>query len=320
MCNNRLLTRYQAFLLFACAPLFGQQYTISTVAGDGVAGTVLNYPAAVAVDSADNVYFGDWTGTIRKLWARGGAVTTVAGTGITGFSGDGGQATTGRLGKIGGIALDGGGNIFIADGENHRIRRVDASTGIITTVAGNGAATDSGDGGLAVNAGVARPTGITIDRQGDLYFSNWSRVRKVTARTGTIETVAGGFITAFAGDNGPAIDALFWDPVPFAVSLAGDIYIADYENSRIRMVTASPGIVTTIAGTGPCPVTPVFPNSLPRWFRRRWRAGEERYSELPRCSGIRPRWESFTSRTRSIAAYGGWTRRQESSTPSREPE
>jgi sugar lactone lactonase YvrE len=250
----------RAVLLFAGAPLFGEQYTISTVAGDGVAGTVLNYPTSVAVDSSDNVYFGDWSGMIRKLWARGGAVTTVAGTGILGYSGDGGQATNAMLGKIGPIVLDASGNIYIVDGDNNRIRRVDVTTGIITTVTGNGAALDTGDGGLAVNAGVARPTGITLDREGNLYFSNWSRVRKVTARTGTIETVAGRFTTGFGGDNGLAIDALFWNPVPFGVSSAGDIYIADYENSRIRMVTANTGIVTTIAGSGPCPVAPIFSN------------------------------------------------------------
>jgi sugar lactone lactonase YvrE len=262
MCDTRFLICDRPILLLAlaCAPLLAQQYTISTVAGDGVADTVLNFPTAVAVDSSDNVYFGDWTGTVRKLWARGGAVTTVAGTGITGFSGDGGQATTARLGKIGGIALDASQNIYIVDGDNNRIRRVDVSTGLITTIAGNGAKIDSGDGGPAADAGVALPTGITVDHEGDVYFSNWSRVRKISARTGVIETVAGGSSTAFAGDNGPAIDALFWDPIAFAVSRAGDIYVTDYENSRIRMVAASTGIVTTIVGNGPCPVAPIFPN------------------------------------------------------------
>jgi len=260
VCNTRIAICSRAVLLLACAPLFCEQYTISTVAGDGIAGTVLNYPTTVAVDSSDNVYFGDWSGMIRKLWARGGAVTTVAGTGIVGYGGDGGQATTARIGKAISIALDATGNIYIVDGDNNRIRRVDVSTGMITTLAGNGAATDSGDQGLAVNAGISQPTGITVGRQGDFYFSNWSRVRRVTARTGTIETVAGSFTTGFGGDNGPAKDALFWDPIPFAVSPAGDIYIADYENSRIRMLTANTGIVTTIIGTGPCPVAPVVPS------------------------------------------------------------
>jgi sugar lactone lactonase YvrE len=240
--------------MLACSPLFGQQYTISTVAGDGAAGPILNYPTSVALDSEDNVYVGDWSGFIRKIWAGGGAITTVAGTGILGYSGDGGRATSAMLGRAISIALDAAGNIYVSDGDNNRIRRVEVSTGIITTVAGTGATTDSGDGGPAVNAGVSRPTGITVDAAGDIYFSSsWSRVRKVIASTGIIETVAGQFVTSFGGDNGPAVDALFWDPIPSVVGRSGNIYIADYENSRIRMVTAKTGIVTTFAGSGACP-------------------------------------------------------------------
>jgi hypothetical protein len=243
----------RAILLLACAPLFGQQYTISTIAGDGAAGAFLNNPTGLALDSAGNVYVADWSGLIRKFWVRDGASTVVAGTGILGYSGDGGPAISAMLGRAISITVDAAANIYIADGDNNRIRRVDAATGIITTIAGTGAAIDSGDGGLAVNAGVSRPTGITVGQGGNLYFSSsWSRVRKVTVSTGMIETVAGQFLTAFGGDNGPAIDALFWDPIPSAVNGAGDIYIADYENSRIRTVSAKTGIVTTVAGSGAC--------------------------------------------------------------------
>lgn len=247
-------------LLLACAPLFGEKYIVSTVAGEGVAGALLNNPGSVAVDSADNVYVADWSGFIRKIWARGGAITTVAGTGILGYSGDGGQATSAMIGKAISLVLDASGNIYIADADNNRIRRVDVSTGIITTVAGTGVARDTGDGGPAVDAGVSQPTGITVDGAGDLFFSSsWSRVRKLVARTGLIETIAGQLTTTFAGDGGPAIDASFWDPIPSTVSRAGDVYIADYENSRIRMVTANTGIVTTIAGSGACaPGMPPF--------------------------------------------------------------
>jgi hypothetical protein len=254
MRHNPKVTHYRTILLLACAPAFGQQYTISTIAGNGVAGAFLSNPTSVAVDSAGDVYIADWSGFIRKLWVRNGATTIVAGTGILGYGGDGGQAINATIGKAISIALDPAGNIFIADGANNRIRRVDISTGIITTVAGTGAAADSGDGGLAVHAGVSQPTGIAVDGVGNLYFSSsWSRVRKLTATTGIIETVAGQLVTSFGGDNGPALNALFWDPIPSVVTRSGDIYITDFENSRVRIVTASTGIVTTLVGSGACP-------------------------------------------------------------------
>ena len=247
------MTDYRTILLLACAPVFGQQYTISTVAGNGTAGAFLNNPTSVAVDQRGDVYVADWSGFIRKIWVSDGATTIIAGTGILGYSGDGGQATNAMFGKAISLALDGAGNIYFADGDNNRIRRIDMLTRIITTVAGTGATVDSGDGGPTVNAGVSRPTGITVDGSGNLYFSSsWSRVRKLTASSGIIETIAGQLTTSFGGDNGPAVDALFWDPIPSVVDRNGDIYIADYENSRIRVVTASTGIVTTFAGSGDC--------------------------------------------------------------------
>ncbi len=253
MRHNPYVAHHRTILLLACAPVFAQQYTIATIAGNGVAGGYFSNPTSVAVDPAGDVYVADWSGYIRKIWVREGAVTIFAGTGILGYSGDGGQATNAMIGKAISIALDRDGNIYFADGDNNRIRRVDISTRIITTVAGTGAGADSGDGGPAVNAGVSRPTGITVDAAGDLYFSSsWSRVRKVIAGTGIIETVAGQFVTSFGGDNGPAVDALFWDPIPSAVDRSGNLYIADYENSRVRMVTAAMGIVTTVAGSGGC--------------------------------------------------------------------
>lgn len=237
--------------VFSCLPLAAQQYTISTVASN------LNNPTSVAVDHGGNVYFSDWSGRIRKIWARDGAISVVAGTGIAGFSGDGGQAASAEIGKAIALAVDVAGNVYFVDGDNNRIRRVDSTTGIITTVAGTGAALDSGDGGPAINAGVTKPTGITLDEAGNLYFSsNWSRVRKVEARTGLIQTIAGQFITSFSGDNGPAANATFWDPIPGAVDPMGNLYIADFENSRIRMITAGTKTVTTIAGEGACATSP----------------------------------------------------------------
>jgi hypothetical protein len=241
-------------ILLTCAPLFGQQYTISTLAGD------LNYPMSVAVDSSNNVYVADWSGYIRKIWADNGSVTIVAGIGILGYSGDGGLAANAMIGKVA-LALDDTGNIYVADGDNNRIRRIDAATRIITTIAGTGAKTDTGDGGLAINAGLSRSVGLAVDRTGDIYVGTWSKIRKISAATGTIQTIAGQFKTSFGGDGGPAVDALFWAPKPSAIAPDGDIFIADFENSRVRLISAKTGIVNTFVGSGTCPTDGLFPVS-----------------------------------------------------------
>ena len=219
-------------LPLVCSSLFGQQYTISTLAGDGTPATFPNSPTSVAVDAAGDVYVGDWSGYIRKIWAGNGVVTIVAGTGVLGYGGDGGPAASAMIGRSIAIALDKAENVYIADGDNNRIRRVDTTTGIIATV-----------------AVVSHPTGIAVNDAGDLYFSgSWSQVRKAAANTGVVETVAGQFLTGFGGDDGPAAEAVFWDPVPGATDRTGNLYIADYENSRIRMIDAHTGIVTSVAG------------------------------------------------------------------------
>jgi sugar lactone lactonase YvrE len=251
------MTYCRTLVLLVCVPVFGQQYTISTVAGNGVARAFLNNPTNVAVDPAGDVYVADWSGFIRKIWVRDRGITTVAGIGVLGYSGDGGQATNAMIGKAIYIAVDATGNIYFADGDNNRIRKIDAATGIITTVAGTGADADTGDGGPAVSAGVSRPRGITVDAVGDLYFSSsWSRVRRLIATTGTIETIAGRSVNGVSGDNGPALDALFWGPVPSAVNRGGDVYIADFENSRVRVVMSKTAIVSTVAGSGGCRTGP----------------------------------------------------------------
>lgn len=196
----------------------------------------LNYPSGVAVDLAGNTYIADsYNHRIRRVAATTGTITTIAGNGQPMYAGDGGRATDASLRFPGGIAVDSAGNLFIADLENFRVRRVDSTTGIITTVAGTGVIDSSGDGGPARNAGLVRPQGVVVDRSGNLFIADYLRVRKVAAATGIITTVAGTGDFGFGGDNGTATAALV-DAVRVAVDPQGNLHIADRINHRIRAV------------------------------------------------------------------------------------
>jgi trimeric autotransporter adhesin len=229
---------------------------ITTVAGNGVQGfsgdkgpatsAQLNGPRNVAVDSVGNLYIADdFNYRIRKV--SNGVITTVAGNGVQGFSGDNGPATSAQLGfYTGGVAVDSLGNLYIADNFNNRIRKV--SNGVITTVAGNGSSGFSGDNGPATSAQLSGPVGIALDSAGNLYIadSNNNRIRKVS--NGVITTVAGNGSPGFSGDNGPATSAQLRSPAGIALDSAGNLYIADSNNNRIREV--SNGVITTVAGNG----------------------------------------------------------------------
>lgn len=207
----------------------------------------------MAVDGAGNIYIADVANNrIRKVTASTGIISTVAGDGTAGYSGDGGAATSAELYYPYDVAVDGAGNIYIADSHNSRIRKVTASTGIISTVAGDGIAGYSGDGGPATSAEINYPTGVTVDSAGNMYIGDFSnaRIRKVTASTGKMSTVAGNGTTGYSGDGGPATSAELCEPGDLAVNSGGDIYIADYCNNRIRKVTVSTGIISTVAGDG----------------------------------------------------------------------
>jgi hypothetical protein len=205
-------------------------YLQGGVGGDGGLATsaLLNEPSDVARDGSGNLYICDFNGRIRKVSASTGMITTIAGTGVLGYSGDGGPATSAMLGLQVNIALDSRGNIYVADQLNNRVRKISGATGIITTIAGTGALTDSGDGGPAVNAAVRWPAGITLDSAGNLYFTNYlDRVRRITAATGVISTVAGQSGNSFdggGGDNGPALAAHFYDPTSTAVDRLAGVY------------------------------------------------------------------------------------------------
>ena len=229
---------------------------ISTVAGNGTPGfsgdgglataAQLDQPAGVAVDSAGNLYIADcWNHRIRKV--SNGVISTVAGNGTPGFSGDNGPATSAQLHYPSGVAVGSASNLYIADPYNNRIRQV--SNGVISTVAGNGVCCGfSGDNGPATSAQLSDPTGVAVDSAGNLYIADMfsNRIRRVS--NGAITTVAGNGTQGFSGDNGPATSAQLSNPYAVAVDSAGNLYIADMVNNRIRKV--SNGVITTVAGGG----------------------------------------------------------------------
>jgi sugar lactone lactonase YvrE len=237
--------------------------TIAIVAGTGIPGfggdggpaalAQLRNPFDIVVDSTGNLYIADaGNSRIRKVTTNG-VISTVAGNGDPGFSGDGGPAVLAQLSNPRGIALDTSGNIYIADTGNGRIRKV-SSKGEITTIAGIAGnplpGNPSGDGGPATEARIRSPYGLVVDAADNLYFSEMgaSRVRKVAAN-GTISTVAGTGSRGFSGDGGLATAALLNSPLGVALDSAGNLYISDAVVSRVRQVTPE-GTISTIAGTG----------------------------------------------------------------------
>jgi len=252
-------------LCLCCAPLFGQPPgTIQTIAGTGSAAfsgdggpanrAALNVAVDVSADRAGNIFIADqFNHRIRRI-APDGNISTVAGTGAPGFSGDGGPAVNAQINTPTGIFADAAGNLFIADVANNRIRKVGAS-GIITTLAGNGSRGYSGDGGPAIAASFLNAVRVAVDPSGNVFIADQSnhRIRRVTP-AGTITTVAGnGAGTpangAFSGDGGPAASASLNNPTALAIDNAGVLYFSDQFNHRIRRVALNQTI-TTVAGNG----------------------------------------------------------------------
>jgi sugar lactone lactonase YvrE len=208
-------------------------------------------PSAIVFDSAGNLYFAE-TGhhLVRKLDTLG-SITTIAGTGTQGFSGDAGPATSATLDSPQGLALDTANNLYIADTHNHRIRKINLTTGILTTVAGS-APGFAGDTGPATSAQFNLPTALAIDATGNLYIADTGnhRIRELTSATAIITTIAGTGTQGFSGDNGPATSAAIDSPTGLAVDAAGDLYLADTHNHLIRKITAATRTIATIAGNG----------------------------------------------------------------------
>ncbi len=244
---------------------------ITTVAGSGTAGyggdggaaasAQLNLPIGVAVDSSGNVYIADFGNSrVRKVSASGAIIGTVAGNGSTGYSGDGGPAANAQLNGPQGVAVDAAGNLYIADTENNAIREV-TPAGLIATVAGNGLAGYSGDGGQATSAQVGNPVGVAVDAAGDIFTVDASnRVRQVYPN-GLIATIAGNGSRGYSGDGGLATQAQLNAPSAIALGNNGNLYVADKANNAVRLLQyagngLSIGAVTNAASSVGGPVAP----------------------------------------------------------------
>ena len=206
-------------------------------------------PNGVAIDARGSLYIADlYNDRIRKV-GTDGVITTFAGKLGGTFAGDGGPATEAGLFDPAGVAVDEKGNIYIADMDNNRVRRVD-TTGKITTVAGNGNFGYTGDNGAATQTALSSPAAVAVDATGNIYIADLfnSRIRKVNAQ-GIITTFAGTGVDGYAGDNGPAIEARIDTPEGVSVDRAGNVYIADSASAVVRRVDTA-GVITTFAGTG----------------------------------------------------------------------
>jgi cysteine-rich repeat protein len=219
--------------------------------GDGIAATSaqLASPSGVAVDGLGNVYIADRDNQRIRRVDNNGTITTMAGTGTPGYNGDAMTATSAHLAYPFAVAVDQMGNVYIADRDNRRIRRVDTN-GTISTVAGTGAAGYNGDDIPATSARIGSPRGVAVDVLGNVYFTDRSsqRVRRVDS-SGMISTVAGTGTVGYNGDNMAATSAQVALPYGVTVDRRGNVYIADRDNRRIRRVDTL-GIITTVAGTG----------------------------------------------------------------------
>jgi len=231
---------------------------VTTLAGTGPSGyagenvpaaSTLASPMGMAATSDVRILFAERDANRLRALA-GGTITTVAGDGVAEFGGDGGAALDATFHLVEGVAADASGNLFISDSGNNRIRKVDGATGTVTTIAGNGTTNFGVDGVPATVVGVDSPSDVVVDSAGNVIFSDTHhhRVRSVDT-TGTIHTIIGNGTAGFAGDNGPASAAQIASPTGLALDAAGNLYIADFDNNRVRKVDTA-GNVTTVAGDG----------------------------------------------------------------------
>jgi sugar lactone lactonase YvrE len=265
-----------AVLATCLLPVIGQaqsapSYTISAAVGKGTAGFTgdgaaavnaeLNFPSVMTMDKSGNLYIADTLNyRIRKVDTSGN-ISTIAGDGTKGNSGDGKAATAAEFGGIGGIAVDGSGNIYFSDTSNHLIRKI-SSSGTISAFAGTGTLGFSGDTTqytipgstvvVATNAKVSGPTGIAVDSKGNVYFSDSgnNRIRRVSVTDSSISTIAGDGTGAYYGDGAGAAYSEVNHPTSLIIDAQDNIYFADSLNHRVRKIAAADGKITTVAGIG----------------------------------------------------------------------
>lgn len=222
--------------------------------GDGGPATTasLNMPHEIQFDPAGNLYVAERDNhVVRKIDAKTGVISTFAGTGVPGFSGDGGPATRAQLRQPHSIAVDPAGRLLICDIGNHRIRQVEFSTGTIETYAGTGDRQPTPDGARVKGAPLNGPRTIAISPDGDLYLAlrEGNAIYRIAPKTATIHHVAGTGEQGYAGDGGPARAASFAGPKGLAYA-RGNLYVADTENHVVRRIELATGIITTVLGTG----------------------------------------------------------------------
>jgi streptogramin lyase len=241
----------------------GRDGTISTFAGSGRVGyggdggpallAGLNEPYEIRFDRAGNVFFVEMrNNVVRRVDGKTGIISTVAGTGKPGFSGDGGPATGAMLNQPHSIQFDSHGNLYICDIANNRIRKVDMTTGTITTFAGTGGRGATPDGAKIEGTPLNGPRAIDFDRAGNLWLAlrDGNAVYRLDLSTGTIHHVAGTGKKGFTGNGGPALGATLSGPKGLSIGPDGNVYVADTESHGIRMIDVGKGTIELIAGTG----------------------------------------------------------------------
>ena len=247
------------FILYLFLPVLAEAQNIYTSAGTGVASytgdgglatsATIHQPIGCFYDASGNIYISDQQNNCIRKVNTSGIISTIAGTGVPGFSGDGGLATAATIHTPGGVFVDAAGNVYFADGLNNRVRKVNTS-GIISTIAGNGTPGYSSDGISATTSELNNPIGVAVDAAGNVYICDQQnhRVRKVNT-SGIISTIAGNGVIGYTGDGGLATGAQVSYPNYVTLDATGNIYITDNGNHCIRKINTS-GIISTIAGNG----------------------------------------------------------------------